>query len=144
MDTKKITASVIDTMPFPYLNEYDLNLWVDDDNYLRVSAYQLCLSQTDELDEDGQATYQMDNRGCSDHISILCVHYDDYNEPDREAIFADLTDEWDTATGFLSDPEAWTKKYPEFFSLVQRNIYIALTDEDDNFVAYEACQHADY
>lgn len=132
---------MIDDLPFPYLREYDLNLWVDDDNYLRVSAYQLCLSKSDKLDEDGQPTYQMDNRGCNEHISLVCVHYDDYNEPDREAIFADLGDEWNTATGFLMDEAFWTERYPDFFRLVQRNIYTELTDEDDNLVAYEACQH---
>ena len=132
---------MIDTMPFPYLNEYDLNLWIDDDNYLRASAYELCLSKTDKLDEEGQPTYQMDNRGCADHISLICLHYDDYEGDDKEAIFADLGDEWDTVSHFLTQERVWAKKYPDFYELVKIAIAQDLTDEDGNLVHYEACQH---
>jgi hypothetical protein len=85
----------------------------------------------------------MDNQGCADPISIICVHYDDYNEPDREAIFADLSDEWNTVSGFLNDEPTWTKKYPDFFRLVKFCIEVELTDEAGEFVTYEACQHAE-
>lgn len=132
---------MIDDLLFPHLRDYDLNLWIDDDNYLRVSAYQLCLSKSVKLDEDGQPTWQVDNQGCADPITLVCVHYDDYNEPDREAIFADLGDDWNTATGFLMDEAFWTKKYPDFFRFVKFAIEHDLTDEFGNFLSYEACQH---
>lgn len=135
------TASVIDTMPFPYLDEFDLNLWIDDDNFLRVVAYQLCLTESDELDEDGNKTYQMDNQGCADPISLMCVHYDDYSYDDREAIFADLTDEWNTVTGFLSDAPAWVEKYPDFYAYVCEAIKEELMDDFGAMESYEACQH---
>ena len=144
MDETNLTASVIDDLPFPYLRDYDLNLWIDDDNYLRASAYQLCLTEVSDKDEneDSVTTWQMDNNGCADPITLVCVHYDDYNEPDREAIFGDLSDEWDTIVGFLLQPKEWLEKYPNFYALVCEGIQIELMDDFGNIEDYEACQHA--
>jgi hypothetical protein len=142
MDETKITASLIDDLPFPYLREYDLNLWIDDDGFLRASAYALCLEKSENLDEDGEPTYRPANYACADQISLLCVHEHEYLGSDREAIFADLDDEWDTTSGFLSQPQAWTKKYPDLYQTICDAIREELMDEFGTMDYYEACQHA--
>ncbi len=141
MDENKVTASLVDDLPFPYSREYDLNIWIDDDGFLRASAYALCLDKSDELDEDGEQTYQLTNYGCSEHISLFCVHEHEYLGSDRDAIFADVDDEWDTISGFLSQPLVWRKRYPDFYQIVCDAIREELMDEFGNLKYYEACQH---
>lgn len=132
---------MIDTMPFPYLNEYDLNIWIDDDGYLRASAYQLCLDKSIGVDEHGEPTYQPTNYGCSDAFTLVCIHEHEYIGIDRDELYARLDDEWDTITGFLSDPREWKSDFPEFYELVCDAIKEELMDEFGNLKYYEACQH---
>jgi hypothetical protein len=133
---------VIDTLPFPHLNEYDLNLWIDDDGFLRASAYQLCLERAVKLDEDGEPTYQPTNYYCGDAITLVCIHQHEYLEPDRDDLYAHLEDEWDTISSFLSDPREWKSDFPNFYELVCEVIKDELLDEFGNPKPYEACQHA--
>lgn len=144
MDETKLTASLIDDLPFPYSREYDLNLWIDDDGYLRASAYPLCLTEVEETDEDGNkvTTWQTDNNGCADPITLVCLHEDEYLGADRDAIFGDLSDEWNTIAGFFAEADEWTKKYPNFYALVCEAISEELTDEFGTIDYYETCQHA--
>lgn len=138
---------MIDDLPFPFLRDYDLNLWVDDDQYLRVRAYRLCLSEVKSTDENGEPTtiWQIDNHSCGEAISVLTVHYDDYNEPDRDAIFGDLYEDWIALDEFTGEGgQYWADKYPQFYSLVCEHLRLdlaTLSISDIRWYPYEACLH---
>ncbi len=93
--------TILDTEVFPRTNEYDLNLWLDDDGYFRVNSYPLAWDSQHETDEEGNPLYVMTNE-YQQWDTLICV---DTNDPEMMKAFGltldeCLEDEWTTSSFF--------------------------------------------
>lgn len=97
---------LIDTEVFPRTNLYDINIYVDDENYLYVNAYRLVWVE-DGKDEEGYPTYTFANDSYADAINLLGL---DLAEPETMAdweltrhIIPMIADTWTTTSGLETD-----------------------------------------
>lgn len=93
--------SILDTEVFPRTNEYDLNLWLDDDGYFRISSYELAWESQHDTDEEGNPLYVMTNE-YNGNDTLICV---DTNDAEMMKAFGltlsdCMEDEWTTSSFF--------------------------------------------
>jgi hypothetical protein len=97
---------LLDTEVFPRTNLYDINIYVDDEDYLYVNAYQLVWVEEGK-DKEGYPHYTFANDSYADAINLLGL---DLAEPEtmtdwgltRHTIPM-IADTWTTTSGLETD-----------------------------------------
>mgnify|MGYP006276897051 CR=1 FL=1 len=85
---------IIDTQVFPYTDEYDINLyWDEDRGVLTIKAYYLQWEQNDDPDRD--CDYILEAGDYDDWIDIATI-----NESNLKAWDFFVSDHWTTRTAF--------------------------------------------
>jgi hypothetical protein len=91
---------MIDTMNYPLTDEYDLNLWLDDNNKVKLTAYKLLWTEGEQGKEltsgSGEEFYT---------LSLTTLEVIAMNSPEIE-------DEWNTRSGFHAMVYGWGGKVP--------------------------------
>ena len=94
---------LLDTEVFPRTNLYDINVYVDDEDFLRITAYHLVWVK----DPDSKFGYTFSNSDYVEPVSLLCL--DLHEEADlaywgmtRHAVNR-LDDSWSTTSEFHAE-----------------------------------------
>lgn len=97
---------LLDAEVFPRTNLYDINIYVDDEDYLYVNAYQLVWVEEGK-DKEGYPIYTFANDSYADAICLLGL---DLSEPETMAdweltrhIIPMIADTWTTTSGLEAD-----------------------------------------
>lgn len=126
---------LLDTEVFPRTNLYDINVYLDEDDFLRITAYHLVWipDPDNRKDEEGNPIYTFANSDYEEPISLLCLDvYEDYDLKEwgltRDNVHK-MSDSWTTTSEFEND-------YKELLS--EKLMTIVLEQIENYCVPYEA------
>lgn len=127
---------LIDTEVFPRTNLYDINVYLDEDGFLRITAYPLVwvADPDNRKDEEGNPLYTFANSDYAETISLLCLDvYEDADLKDWELTRKNLDkidDSWTTTTEFENEYKELLSEKVMTVVLEQIEIYCPAYEAD--------------